>query len=94
MNRGFETQLLESLSHVNRHRAWWEEYQVSTLNLAILIIGFISLAIAYTLNGIPLETLAETFGASRGVIETPPGAESAAEALTKLPRALARFVDG
>jgi hypothetical protein len=93
MNRGFEVQLLESLSNVNRRRSQWKACPISTLNLAILMLGFISIAVAYTLNKIPLDTVVASFG-PRAAIEGPRGTDSAAKALMKLPRDLARFMAG
>lgn len=67
----FEVQLLESLSNVNRRRSRLEEYPVSGLNLAILMIGFISVAIGCTLHRIPQEALLEVLGVPRAVLESP-----------------------
>lgn len=94
MNQEFEVQLRESLYNVNRRRSRWESYPVSTLSLAIVVLGFISVAIGYTINGIPRETLVRVFGGNSVAIETPVRAESAAETLSELPRALARLLFG
>jgi hypothetical protein len=91
MNRGFEVQLIESLNQVNRRRSRWETYPVSTLNLAVLMLGFISIAAAYNFNKVPTDTLVASFR-PKAAIEVPMGADSIAETLMNLPREMARLV--